>query len=184
MRASQGRRAGHRRKGARQASSARRVAVVFGLAAIVAACGRQARSPRSLPARVAGCYALELAREGIPDDTLRRGGWAGLPSVVELDTVRVSGGATVDSAYRAHSYRGSRREDHPFNRWRGLASDSLRIYRSGAVAGFVLQALPGGADSTMTGTVRAFGDVVAVTDSPLERTVPVRLRARECPTGN
>lgn len=149
------------------------------LLSLAAACGKRASPDLPLPERVGGCWALELEAGAAAADSpaLSPGD---LPSLIELDTVPA--GSEADSAFLAHSYAGTRRRDHPFNRWRGVGEDSVRVYHSGALAGLILRAGVAG-DTLMTGTARSFGDVMpAEGDGSGE--APFRGRPADCPGGD
>lgn len=151
----------------------------------VTGCRRRAgdEGPEEGPvAVVRGCYSLEAAAGDDP------GGGSGLPPgalprMVELDsavvgTVRVEGDS-ARPAYRAHSYLGTRRADHPFNRWTHLPGDSLRVDHSGALAGLVLRLAA--ADSVLSGTVRGFTDVRGEGEEGDTSPTVVRATPARCP---
>ena len=85
---------------------------------------------------VPGCWSLEVTAEGADRDSLRRWLPAGsLPTVLELDTVRVSEGPEGEPVYRARSYFDGRSEQGPFSAWRRIRGDSVLVERPGAMAG-------------------------------------------------
>lgn len=164
------------------------VATSAAAALLLAGCHRQAGQDgqdgpeeREGAAALRGCYSL--APGGNAGSEASRLPPGALPRMLELDsvvagTVRVASGEERP-AYRAYSYLGTRRADHPFNRWTVLpGDDSLQVDHSGALAGLVLRLEA--ADSVLTGTVRGFTDVRAEGEgrSPA---VPVRARPGDCP---
>lgn len=112
-------------------------------------------------------------------DSLRR--WlpvGSLPTVLELDTVRVSQGAEGEPVYRARSYVDGRAEEGPFSAWRRIRGDSLLVERPGTMAGISLRLVRTGA--ALEGVVTAFTDVMEPGRRSRQQ-APVRAEPAACP---
>ena len=126
-----------------------------------------------------GCWALRLDADGAQRDSLRAWLPAGsLPPIVELDSARAESDDETP-VYVAHSWFDTRRESAPFSIWRPLGTDSIRVQRAGAFAGFMLQV--GAADTTLVGNVVEFRDV-GRTNTSTRRRGPVTMTPTQCPT--
>lgn len=101
-----------------------------------------------------GCWKLSLQAEGAQRDSIRAR-MGSLPSVVELDTARAEPTGR-DGTYKAYSWSNGRRESRPFSVWRRMAADSIRVQRSGALAGTMLHLRPEA--EKLVGDVISFGD--------------------------
>ena len=110
--------------------------------------------------RLPACWELQVATEGQKRDSLRS--WlpeGRLPSVIELDTT-LAASASSDSVYKAQSRGGY--SSQSFTTWRYSTGDSIRVERSGAMAGMMLQLKPTG--DKLIGSVVAFTDARGIGD--------------------
>jgi len=110
--------------------------------------------------RLPACWELQVAAEGQKRDSLRS--WlpeGRLPSTIELDTT-LAASASSDSVYKAQSRGGY--SSQSFTTWRYSSGDSIRVERSGAMAGMMLQLKPTG--DKLIGSVVAFTDARGIGD--------------------
>ena len=110
--------------------------------------------------RLPACWELQVAAEGRKRDSLRS--WlpeGQLPSVIELDTT-LAESASSDSVYKARSRGGY--SSQSFTTWRYSEGDSIRVERSGAMAGMMLQLKP--TRDKLIGSVVAFTDARGIGD--------------------
>ena len=110
--------------------------------------------------RLPACWELQVAAEGQKRDSLRS--WlpeGRLPSIIELDTT-LAASASSDSVYKAQSRGGY--SSQSFTTWRYSTGDSIRVERSGAMAGMMLQLKPTG--DKLIGSVVAFTDARGIGD--------------------
>lgn len=121
--------------------------------------------------RLPACWGLQVAAEGPRRDSLRS--WlpeGRLPSVIELDTT-LAASVSSDSVYEAQSRGGY--SSQPLTTWRYSTGDSIRVERSGAMAGMMLQLKPTG--DKLIGSVVAFTDARGIGDgSSLKMDTPRR----------
>lgn len=159
-------------------------AAVVCLALVAAAgCSRQppdgALDRASASGTVHGCWALEVTAEGATRDSVSRWLSAGsLPTVLELDTARVSEGPAGEPVYRARSYFDGRPEEGPFSAWRRISGDSLLVERPGAMTGVSLRLVGDG--TALEGVVTAFTDVMEPGRRSRQQ-APVRAEPAVCP---
>lgn len=162
-----------------------RLAMLIGLAAILAACSRSGaeQAEGAHPQRIAGCYGLELwPGESGADVERRRAAWGNAPTV-KLDTVRLTAWPSLlqlygENVFVAQSIMEDRRvQNHPFAYWRFIGTDSLFVGHPRALAGVSMALMIEGQD--LRGETRSFTDVSV--EGPSTSSAPVLARRIECP---
>jgi hypothetical protein len=139
-----------------------------------------------VPPGPAGCYTLRVAGDTVGGEGAGDVPPGLLPRILVLDTARLPHPAVVDgeerSAYAAHAFVGSRRQDHPFNRWVEPPGDSVRVDHTGAMAGVILRLAV--TEEGLSGGARTFGDVMDGPEAEAgDGTFGVRGVRTSCPGG-